>query len=759
MKNSRWIGRIFYTYIFVVFFLSLIPVPGLSFDKEFIWGWDKWIHSILYLIGGMITVLWVHSRDDYLGTVFRFGTTLVIGLLLSSGTEFLQSLTPYRSASLWDFTADLVGFVIGMIFMQWASSGLRRGWRKGSTLMLWILILTSFSYSGVGKEQSEEPALFPVTQVEPGMIGHGLTTLQGQDRSEFEVEILGVIPHILPGLDLIVGKLKGEAIIRTGVFAGMSGSPVYIEDQLLGAVAYAFPFASEAIAGIVPMEAMYAVQKEAKDIRTMSQSRPIARLDERRWYDLAKSLMVRSVQDAPIDPGALLRNVLDSFRPANNSPAGAFPIPTVWSGAPTWESWLPENLVPATVMESSLRGTNAKLTKDNQSTVEPGMPIAIPLIQGDLNLSAYGTITAVQGNRLFAFGHYLFNLGNVEFPVNRARVVTVVPSLQSSFVMASTGDSIGTLDTDVWTTVSGTIGSHPKLTQIKILMNNEKVQRKFNYQMVRHPLLTPYLFQQLMSINLVLSPLGGFHEGSIRSRLRLVFEGYPDLLLENVFTGFSAVNDTSQFNTAILAFLLNNPFESLVLKEIHLELNQSRSSILASLMEARILTQDVRAGHPLPLVIRLQPRQHRPEDFTADLNLPVELPPGDYLLMVGGADLMNMVDAAYYGRFIRFIRMRDIFRMLENIRRNDGVYVRLLRFNPTLLSEGKVLRNLPLQVFNQMQSQGTRGAYSISPMETVLEKRFDWPYIVDGIQQFLITIKPMAQSQESLPVNSTEEDR
>lgn len=640
----------------------------------------------------------------------------------------------------------------------------RRCWKIGCIVFGMLLLLNWDGSAFVLAQQSSRNTTLQVVKVDsikPGMVGEGYTTLKGSKPIRFEVEILGVIPNIFPNFPLIIGKIRDDQFQRMGVFAGMSGSPVYINGRLLGAVAYAFPFSREPIAGIVPFEIMSRFQQNAAITgRRRNQNQALLTPEERETLtmylmgDTNKGAFIHDIFQRRLGraPEEMTKVLQQGFRP----------IPTPISGGSFWSSWTPNRLVNDQLfllpITSSVVMQSSSSPASPREPVEPGMPVAIPLVQGDLDLTAYGTITAVEGQRVYAFGHQLFNLGSIRFPMHRASVVTVVPSVQSSFVMASTDEPLGVLDTDVWTTISGRIGQAPPLSELMVEIGHESVNETYHYRLAQHPLLTPFLIQQIMQVNLVFSPLGGIHDGFVRVNMNINLQGYPELKVNNVFTGYSAGQESTQFVAAVLAFLLTNPFEVLTLDSLELKLNQSRENITATLVEARLNSHELVAGEEMELVITLHPRQGRVDTRAVNLNLPQELPPGQYTLIVGGARQMNQVDRAMYGRFIQFARLRDMFRVLKNIRPNDGLYIRLLRTNPTLLSEGKVLKNLPLQIFNQLRSRGTRGPNAVVPVETVMERRFEWPFVIEGVKQFQLTVKSRTRMQESQPVTVSEED-
>jgi len=714
--DGVWWGTVVGTVALAV--LPIQPQP-LQVPAE-----DKFYHALLYAWVAWAALRWVRRHWPQAPSVrWAWVAAGTVGAL----TEVLQAWVPYRSMSFLDWTADVAGATLGLGLVQ----GVR--YLRMGGLVGWALLVV-----GMGLPRASYAVdYWPVEDIRPGLRGEGQTTVGGNRTIRFGVEVLGRLSNVLPGLDVIIVKITdAPELANAGVFAGMSGSPVYIQGRLLGAVAYAWPFSKEPIAGVVPFASMQKLQATALSLPGSPVPTPTADV---RWSDLPTALLL---QGEALE--VWYRQYQDGVRrlfqiPQETTVGGWTPLPGIWAGDPVWRQ----------VLGLSVTGTLAGPARRDVSAIDepltPGTSIAIPLVTGDLQLAYIGTLTAVERDRIYAFGHQMLNLGRIDFPLYRARVVTVLPSYQSSHVIAELDRPLGVLDVDVWTGVGGRVGPLPDGTRVQVTVQSESQSQTFRYETIRHPWIAPFLVGQLSMVNLLLSPLG-VHDGHVRLQMKLTLDGGRPLEVRNVFAGMSATTQqVPQFIAGLLAFVWNNPFENVRVPSVEITLQQSRRSIQARLTEVRLLSQDLAPGDELPLRMTVVPRQAEPVAQSATVRLPDELTPGTYWLYVGGAQTLNQLDAAGLYRFLEFSSLNDILNMLRQLRPNDGVYVRLVRLNPTVISGTQLLRNLPLQVYSQLQSRGTQGRVTTVPYEIVLDQRVDVPYIVEGLERFPIAVRAPTQ--------------
>ena len=325
---------------------------------------------------------------------------------------------------------------------------------------------------------------------------------EGDRLDEFKVHIIGVLRNSIgPRRNLILARLEGGPLANTGVIAGMSGSPVYIDGRLVGAVSYSLgQFSKEPIAGITPIGEM------TEDATLPAPRRQAARVDlpmpitqEGLRASLRQAFAwIRPFADSPSDVqvfgdgsvnagiGTLLRPIATPLSFGGFDPSVIDPIASAFRDQGF-----------ATVMAGSAQLAQSQSPPSGPSplpALRPGDPIGVALMNGDFEVGATGTVTEVDGNRVYAFGHPFYQLGPTQFPMTRAHVLTVLPSLAASQKIASTGDVVGIVQQDRATTIAGTLGPGPSMIPVKLTLNSERGTRKtFNIGIVRDQLFTPLL--------------------------------------------------------------------------------------------------------------------------------------------------------------------------------------------------------------------------------------------------------------------------
>src|SRR5688572_7399676 len=322
--------------------------------------------------------------------------------------------------------------------------------------------------------------LMPVGDVKPGMVGVGRTVFEGSELSEFTVHIIGVLRNIQgPKRDLILARLEGGPLAKTGVAAGMSGSPVYVDGRLIGAVAYSIgSFPTEAIAGITPIEEMTdataaAARRthEAARIELPITPESLAATLRHSYQRLApfasRAADVRSL-GLPASEGAqlgtMLRPIATPLLMSGFEPETMALLTSIFGGA------------GFTPMAGGAVGGRASAAERAAMTgpLREGDAVGVSLVGGDVEMGATGTITHIDGDRVYAFGHPFFNMGPSALPMTRAYVYAMLPSLMSSFKISTLGDVIGTMRQDRATAIAGTLGKGPATIPMTVTLNSRR---------------------------------------------------------------------------------------------------------------------------------------------------------------------------------------------------------------------------------------------------------------------------------------------
>ena len=563
--------------------------------------------------------------------------------------------------------------------------------------------------------------VFPLDELRPGMVGVGRTVFEGDTLEDFKVHIIGVLRNVIgPRRDLILARLEGGPLANAGVIAGMSGSPVYIDGRLVGAVSYSLgQFSKEPIAGITPIAEMTA------DATLPAVRRQVARVDlpnpltpESLQASLRQAFAwARPFADNPADVqvlGDVSAGISTMLRPiATPLTLGGFDASVI---SPVASVFRDQGFVP--VMAGSAQITQAARAVP-ATRLRPGDPIGVALMSGDLELGATGTVTEVDGDRVYAFGHPFYGLGPTQFPMTRAYVHAILPSLQSSMKIASTGEVIGTVSQDRATTIAGTLGAGPAMIPIKITLNNAErgLKKSFSMAMVNDELFTP-LLAYLSILNTLTSYERQNGVGTYALRGSASIKNHGDIAFEDLFTGDQPSAGAAASVVAPINFLLRNAFEGIEFEGLNLEIDASEQPRSATLERVWIDGTRTRPGTTVDLKVLL--RTYRGEEITK--SVPVQIPAnarGSVSIMVADATRLSQWEARELQ--VQPLQTRGVpqlIRLLNDARKNNRLYVRLVTRDGGAVVRGESLAALPSSVLAVMESDRNGGSFR--PLQSAL---------------------------------------
>jgi len=592
---------------------------------------------------------------------------------------------------------------------------------KGRSFAFTILVLL-----GAASAAQAATITMPLSQVKPGMVGRGKTVFQGKVIEEFEAEILGILENPSPKRSVILARLKGHGLESTGIIAGMSGSPVYVDGKLIGAVASGFAFSKEPIAGITPIEEMLAVGESPAEARPGTLAPPVIREDASQ-EEIA---------------GAYLK-ALAPAASAEAAPKAAFApleLPLVFSGFSAQAFEKARALTPAGFM-AVRGGTGSQARPGAAPAAEPslreGDAVGVQLLGGDLDVSAVGTVTYVDGNKILAFGHPVYNLGSVDYAMTRAGIVAVMPSIESSFKLSLTGPVIGRFSQDRTAGAAGEVGALPHLIPLNIALQTGPAAKKdFKLKLIADKFLTPALINMAVS-GLVTSELRSYGDVSLDFSADIFLDkGGLSVHLEDLFSGSfdNPPTSLSGLLAAVVQFLMNNEFTNVGIFRIDLNVRALEESRQAVLEKVLLDKYEVMPGEPIQLkaFYRTQNEQSLVEEVTVAAPA---LPAGsEFQILVGDAASMQQVERAQYrvqGVVSRNLEM--LVRLLSNLRKNDRIYFRIMAPKPGLFLKGEELPNLPPTVKSMFASERASAA---GPTEltrsTLSEYQLPIPYVFRG---------------------------
>jgi hypothetical protein len=579
---------------------------------------------------------------------------------------------------------------------------------RRATLCAGLALLTAVSLIAA---PSQPQPFFPIDDVRPGMVGVGRTVFAGETIEEFRANVIGVLRNVLgPRRDLILARLEGGPLATTGVIQGMSGSPVYIDGKLVGAVSYAIgSFPREPLAGITPIAEMTAAVDGASvrttaDLTMKWPAQPaevfalLGRLSERALAPLGPRL-----PGLRIDGPATLADLAPRLRPIGAA--------MVMSGFdPSVDKELRQALA---VSPADTQGPRPDRGPDGSATgLRPGDPVGMSLIHGDLEMGATGTVTHVDGNRVYGFGHPFLNLGPTAYPMTRAQVFTVLPSLDSSMKIAALGPVIGTMGQDRSTAVGGTLGAGPRELEVNLTLTSDRApNRQFKFYVLHDQILTP-LFSYVAILNSLISYERQAGAMSVAATGSVSFGSNGVVQIDDAFTGDTASALASAAVVAPVGAAFTNEFRSVVPERIDLTLRASEKQESKTIERVWLDTTRPKLGATYTLQVLLR-------DFrggTETVSLPVTMPThaaGPLTLLVGDATTLTSLE------------QRDLkpgkpstwpalLAQLNATKRHNRLYVRLITSSAGTVVGGETLPALPPSVRSILDEDKTVSSASVS---------------------------------------------
>lgn len=529
---------------------------------------------------------------------------------------------------------------------------------------------------------AQRAAFFPLKDIKPGMRGSGRTVFSGNRIEEFQVEILGVLDNVGPKESLILARLSGGPLEHAGVMQGMSGSPVYIEGRLAGAVAMAFPFSKDPIAGIRPIEDMV---RPSAGPAAAAVRRPAIALADR---DLTR-VLPRPGPGA-LSPAAGGARMIDIATPVS---FGGFSRATLEAFAPQLRTL---GLEPS---QGITAGARIEPAMGNPADLKPGSMISVQLMAGDLSVGADGTVTYIDGTRVYAFGHRFLDIGATALPFARADVVALLPSVNTSFKLSTAREWMGTISQDGNTAVAGELGKRAALVPVSIAVSRGgRPIEKYRMQMVNDPLLSPLLIQMAVysTIDATERTVGA---SSLRVTGEVEFqEGPAPLKLNNMFAADNGSAMLVSLSTAIpVAYVMQSGFDALRLKKVALQVEAFDQKKQLTIDGVSVSRSEVRPGEKVQIKVVLAGENGSEIIRQAEYQVPLGAEPGTLYFTVADGNTANLADF----RQILTASPRSAGQLVSTVNSlhpNTKAYIRVWRADPAFQLEGADLPDPPPSV-------------------------------------------------------------
>ena len=585
-------------------------------------------------------------------------------------------------------------------------------------------------------------AQMPLSEVRPGMTGVGLTVFEGTKREEFGVRILGILENVMgPRRSIIVAHLEGGPLKETGVIQGMSGSPVYIDARLVGAVAYALgSFAKEPIAGITPIAEMIEADR-APGHRARHQGIPLqlpVTQDSLRTLVRDAFRRVRPFADQPSDVRAFGLEPVEAGRLGTLLHPIATPI--ALSGFVSeihnlWASAFNGGGFVTTIAGRTVLQDNA------DELLRPGDAVGASLVRGDLSMAGTGTVTMVDNSRVYAFGHPFYNLGPVNFPMTRVSVTTVLPSLAISSKIAAIGEVLGTIDQDRSTGVFGTLGPGPRLIPVRISLESadRDLRQTFEFEVVEDTLFTPLLIytgilNTLFSWTRQIGATTYIIDGTAH------LQDHADITVNDIYTGTTAPIGAATAFMAPLSTLFENDFERIVLEAIDITIVSIEEPRTATLERVWFDVDHPKAGDTVPLKVLTRSYRGATRVETVMVDLP-EYAVGSLEILVADATQLTQRERQKGLSLRNAENLDQMIKALNDMRRNNRLYVKLLSPAAGAIVRGKTLPSLPPSVLAVLEGDRRSGGLVRLRQATLGEWQIQTDYVVSGSRLLTIDVE------------------
>ena len=598
--------------------------------------------------------------------------------------------------------------------------------------------------SGAFAGEPDSATYWDVKDLRPGMKGVGRTVMVGTKLEEFGAEVLGVMRDVSPGRDMVLCRLTGCDLERAGIIQGMSGSPIYIDGKLLGAVAFAWEFAKDPIAGVTPFQQTVQYVR-ANDRRLAAEA--LERADEEPVHASRTSFptLIDGLGDPDADSG-----LSDMPRAVSGGgAAGMIPIATPLAAAgfsPRALAMLDARLRPLGMAPMSGGGAGDEIIKrEGDKPLVPGAPLSVAMVTGDFDLSGIGTVTHVEGDRVYGFGHPMFSLGACEFPMMTGYIHTVYPRASVSMKMGSPLKVVGVLDTDVSTGVAGRIGPKPDMLPMSVRVKTSRYAdaRTYHVEMVREPALLSSLIMSVLTS--AIDAEGDLPEeltAHVRAEVKL--KDHEPVTLSDTFSGprySGPLGAAALFSpvASIANILAKNPMTPVRIESIDCDIEVEQGRKVAAIESVRLRSNTVEPGSELKAFVVLKPFKGDRETVELALLIPDDFPEGNFEVFLG--DLPTSIR-----RRLRndpsLNEPRDLDGLLKTLRiqtepKRTAVYMHVPSPGHGLTIAGQTLPNLPGGVRAVFSSKRETPAEAV---RTDLIQTAETPWVIEGAKSLRFTV-------------------
>jgi hypothetical protein len=581
-------------------------------------------------------------------------------------------------------------------------------------------------------------------EVQTGMKGVGKSVFTGSQIEEFQAEILGVLRNVAPRQSLIMARLTGGPLAQTGVLAGMSGSPVYVDGKLIGAVAMTFQFIKDPIAGITPIEQM------------LQASEPLTSAPA---PQIAQGGSFAPAVDSAGSTGDL--RLLAGGEPNLLPPQDTINSRVIWGGAETSLTRVATPLMLSGFTPQAveffepqfralglvpLQGGGAGTAAPGASArlPEPGSMISVQLVRGDMGVSADGTVTLVDNGRVFAFGHPFLSAGPTEIPFGESRVIASVAGYASSMKLTTPGPLLGVIRADRSAGIFGTLGGSARMIPVELELNSEGGSSyDYHFEVANDRFLLPFLMN-LTIFSAVGSTERQVGDATLQVSHTIELEGLPAVSQENFISGGANGPALAARSVAVpLTFLMQGGVSPLDVRQIRIKINSTNQRLAQDLEQVWTSKREIKAGDTVDVIALLRDQDGRETLQKTAVEIPASLPPGPLTITVADGTSLDRIEAAMSGRPALPKDPQQLIRAINKARRNNRLYVRLARPESGFALQGDSFPSPPPSVVSTFS---TEPSLSTNVSRTLLSTVADYelepvPGVVAGFKSLTLVVE------------------
>lgn len=612
-----------------------------------------------------------------------------------------------------------------------------------------LLSLACGLFAATAAAAPKPESYWRVEDIRAGMKGFGRTVMKGSKVETFQAEVLGVLKNTSPGRDMIICRLAGLNLEKTGVIAGMSGSPIYIDNKLVGAVAYAWPYGKEPIAGVTPFSQMNGFVEAFERRDSVAPLKP-ARIGLRQPLVIDgkefDTVTVAQRFDEPRGSWFVDReSIKNDRRSAIHDPRSTnhdlwmMPLRTPLSAAGFTRNSL--KLLHERCGEFGLTpmqggAASARVAAEEKNApLEPGSPLAVAMIRGDFDLSGIGTVTHVEGNRVYGWGHPFMSLGACEFPLMSGYIITVYPRQTVSFKMGAPIRELGVINADVSTCIAGWLGRKADMLPVamNVALGDGSAPRTFHVEIARQPTLLPSLVFTALANSVDME--GELpEEMTAEMQTRIEIEGREPIVIKDTFSGIGGNRAPQALYGqvgAVLSILTRNSFQPVRITRIECQTRIQPGRRTADIEAVELDSDTYEPGETVHATVFVRPYKGVRQRVAVKLKLPADLPEGTYAATVCD-DLLNARQTLRENPTLN--NPANLDRVFEAVRVQTGVgrtnvVLRLPVPDTGVALHGTALPHLPPSMVQILGSTRRTGAHAFS---TALVARRPTDWVIQG---------------------------